>query len=147
MKIDSVIPEDLYAVCRSELLFADYDMTKCFNLIKQLFDIFKRAKKRFDRRDSLQVSPTVSQFFQSVKDSEDYPYILNDFRYNGTRICICQNKKHYYVYASGIDKDTANFFKDYKNYSMPNFYGDFPSVGLAQGLFLTMVSKFTEAPF
>lgn len=145
-KTDSIIPEDLYAICRSQLLFSDYEMSRCFKIIKELFDVFKRAKKRFDRKETLRVSPTVSQFVQMSKDSEDYPYILNDFRFEGKRICICQYKKHYYVYCD-IDDETLSYFRNYKNYSMPNFYGDFSTLCEAQSLFLSIVNRYTEIPF
>lgn len=132
---------DISAVCRSELLFADYEMTDCFKLVKTLWDIMKRAKHRFDRKDTLQVSPSVSQFVELKRNETDFPYVLYDFRNNGDRICIFQKRKRFYVYANVSSPKVLN---DYFHSCevIPQVYGNFEQLCDCVRLWLDVVTRY-----
>lgn len=83
----------------TQYLISDYELNCCFNDIKNLYDTFRLAKKRFERKDSLQISPSQKKYMQAVVDSIKYPYVLYDFVDKNVRICVVQNKKKYYVYC------------------------------------------------
>ena len=83
----------------TQYLISDYELNCCFNDIKNLYDTFRLAKKRFERKDTLQIAPSQKKYMQAVVDSIKYPYVLYDFVDKNVRICIVQNKKKYYVFC------------------------------------------------
>lgn len=83
----------------TQYLISDYELNCCFKDIKNLYDTFRLAKKRFERKDTLQIAPSQKKYMQAVVDSIKYPYVLYDFVDKNVRLCVVQNKKRYYVYA------------------------------------------------
>lgn len=143
IKKDYEMPDipDLYAVATSQMLFADYEMTDCFKLVKTLWDIMKRAKHRFDRKDTLQISSSVCQFVQLKKDEANFPYVLYDFRNDGDRICVTQCRKHFSVFANVNDKYMIKEF--FGNIELkPCFYGSFDSLRDCVRLWLDIVTRY-----
>lgn len=136
----------------SKFLFYDYELTDCYNSVKALWDIFKRVKKRFDRKETLTISKSVCDFLQLKKDAELYPYVLYDFKCHSMRVCIIQRYKQYFVYCS-----CPNYKKVYDKYKSewkaPDLYGGYDRLSDCVPLFVSIVnfvvvrSQEVELPF
>lgn len=117
--------QDIRSLLRGQCLFLDYELTQSFSAIKKLYDIFKSAKKRFDRRDTLQVAQSLARYYQFEVDKARYPYILFDFVQKNFRICIVSCESHYHIYTNipyfdtlcPVEKIGANLFCDFKSLS------------------------------
>lgn len=123
----------------SKFLFYDYELTDCYNSIKALWDIFKRVKKRFDRKDTLTISKSVCDFLQLKKDADLYPYVLYDFKCHSMRVCIIQRQKRYFVYCSCPNwrKVYAKYKGDWKDLDI---YGGYDRLSDCVPLFVSMVN-------
>lgn len=134
---------DIASLLKGQCLFLDAELSACWRAVKSLYDIFKVAKKRFDRRDTLQVSSSVAQFYQFTQDSVRYPYVLYDFIHKSDRICIVQNKGVYKVFCSSPLK---NFEPDESKL----FYGHFDNLSDCVNYWFDMVRSYLsveELPF
>lgn len=122
-----------------KFLYYDYELVDCFNAVKNLYDIFKRVKKRFDRKDTLTVSKSVADFLQLQKDADLYPYILYDFKCNTVRVCVIQHSKRYYVYVSAANPEPIQkkFKAEWLGY---DFFGNYDRLKDSLSLFLSIVS-------
>ena len=136
----------------SKFLYYDYELCDCFNAIKTLYDIFKRVKKRFDRKDTLTISKSVADWLQLKRDSDLYPYVLYDFKCNSSRICIIQHAKRYYVYVN-VPNSNAIYKKyecDWKDYDL---YGGYERLSDCVSLYISIVNfvcvngESVEVPF
>lgn len=136
----------------SKFLYYDYELVDCFNAVKNLYDIFKRVKKRFDRKDTLTISKSVCDFLQLKRDSDLYPYVLYDFKCHTVRICIIQKNKRYYTYVSC--PNTRLVYDKYKSeWKDIDLYGGYDRLSDCVPLFLSIVnfvlvrSQEVEIPF
>ena len=50
----------------SQYLISDYELNCCFKDIKNLYDTFRLAKKRFERKDTLQIAPSQKKYMQAI---------------------------------------------------------------------------------
>lgn len=139
-------------VLNPKFLFYDYELQDLFNSVKNLYDIFKRSKKRFDRKDTLTISKSVCDFLQLQKDADLYPYVLYDFKCCSSRVCIFQKCKRYYVYVS-VPNSQLVYKKYSKEWKDSDLYGGFDRLSDCVSLFISIVnfvcvnSSDVELPF
>lgn len=131
-------------------LFYDWELEKSFADVKRLYDTFKRAKKRFERKETIQISKSMCDYIQKCKDVELNPYILYKFDFGSDRICLCQERKIYYVYVSVSDLSIyKQKFSDC--FKFGNFFGGYDTLSSAITLYAEMVmfyfSDFEVLPF
>lgn len=109
---------------KTQCLIYDKELEVLFNNVKSMYDILKLAKERFLRKDSINISKSVTQYMQKIKDLEDYPYALYTFLHRNVKICIVQKRKRFHVFAIG-----ARFFDVFqKEFYQPDMYGDFDNL-------------------
>lgn len=147
MKRDEFLkPESRFSriedLAKGQCLFFDVELTQCFSQIKSLYDTFKNARKRFERKDTLQISSSATQYMQNVRDSQLYPYVLYDFVNKDVRICVHRLHHKYYVYVVGYSPDTR-FYHSVE----PYHYGGFDDLSDACQMFLDIVRDYLRFCF
>lgn len=122
---DFTIYENLHDVLsKTHCLIYDVELDSLYASAKNMYDILKLAKERFLRKDSINISKSVCEYMQKIKDLEDYPYSLYTFLHRNVKICIIQKKKRFHVFAIGAD--FFNVFQ--KDFYQPDLYGDFDNL-------------------
>ena len=53
-------------IANPRFLFYDYELVDCYNAVKNLYDVFKRVHKRFERRETLTLSKSVCVFIHLI---------------------------------------------------------------------------------
>ena len=103
---DSVEPptrlEDIEQKLDSSFIISDKELSAAFKYVKALYDVFKDAKKRFERRDSVYVSSSALKFMQLKRDVVSYPYVLYDFVCDSARCCIVHFHSFYTICCIGF---------------------------------------------
>lgn len=127
----------------STFLISDSELNMCFSNIKNIYEIFKDAKKRFERRDSLNVSRSAVEYMQLKKDCHSYPYVLYDFVSHNVRICLTQYKKKYSVCCIGFTPQNYERLP----YVGKNLYGSFDLLSDASQAFLDFVRDYLRQVF
>ena len=139
-------------IANPRFLFYDYELVDCYNAVKNLYDVFKRVHKRFERRETLTLSKSVCDFIQLQKDVDLYPYVLYDFKCHSSRVCIFQKSKKYYVYVS-VPNDKAVYKKYQADWKDSDLYGGYDRLSDCVSLFMSIVnfvcvnSSEVELPF
>lgn len=78
-------------------LFFDSELRVAHKLVKELSDIFKRVYKRFERRETLQITASVARYMELDNEIQHYPHLLYDFKCRDVRICICKIRGIYHI--------------------------------------------------
>lgn len=138
------LPIDMQAmiddVSHHQYLFADFELNRLTSLVKELYDTFKRAKKRFDRKETLELSPSLCKYIQSRVDALEHPFILYSFVNDGQKVMVYQHKKKYYVYCNF---SVSKRFSCYRTGFNSELYGNFDFLADAVQLFLNIVCDYT----
>lgn len=125
-------------IIESNFFIYDSELNSMYNNVKELYETFKLAKKRFERKDTLQVSKSFVDYKQKLNDCIKYPYVLYDFIYLDTRICVTQYKKKYHVYSTYKPSQKLDVKKSYAE----KLYGDFDNLESAKKLFADLVKEY-----
>ena len=87
----------------SECYFYDYDLKELSSSFDSLYKVFRRIKKRAERRSTLQISKSVFDYYEKKQDLKVTPWKYYDFRYNDYRICIWRYRQYYSVVCVGFE--------------------------------------------
>lgn len=94
--------EDIEQKLDSSFVITDKELNAAFKYVKGLYDVFKDAKKRFERRETMNVSSSALKYMQLKRDVVSYPYVLYDFVCENVRCCIVRFKSFYTVCCIGF---------------------------------------------
>ena len=134
----------------SKFLFFDSELQSMYNNVEELYQTMKNVKKRFDRKETLRISKTQTEYMQLYEDSKKYPYVLYNFICLDFNIAISRLFHTYYIYCNSGEKkfkpDLERFYK------YPYFYGGFDTLNEAVYYFKRTVlqyisENFGELPF
>ena len=97
----------------SHSLFFDVEMTSVIRLVKQISDIIKRVEKRFERRETYNVSRSLCEAVTRDIQYTKYPWLYYDFRFDKVRICVVKVRNYYYIHYDGVPYDYIKSFVDH----------------------------------
>lgn len=78
-------------------LFFDSEFKALMKCVSTMHDICKRIYKRFERRETIQISPSVARYVEFDEETRRYPHILYNFTARDARICIVHIKMRYHI--------------------------------------------------
>lgn len=78
-------------------LFFDSEFKALMKIISNANDIVKRIYKRFDRRETIQIAPSVARYVELDNEVQRYPHLLYSFTSRNVRICIVKIKSNYHI--------------------------------------------------
>lgn len=121
-------------------LIFDTELDTLYKNVKNMYDILKLAKERFQRKDTLNISSSIAKYMENVNDIDKYPYVLYQFLHRNVKICITQYKKRYYVYAVGWD--FLSHFRKYVYQNNKSLFGGYMSLSDTIELYDDMVRSY-----
>jgi len=98
-------------------LFFDSEFRAVMKMVENMHDICKRIYKRFERRETIQISPSVARYVEFDEEIRRYPHILYNFTSKDVRICIVHIKTRYHICC-------INFQPSFSSTSLSPFYDD-----------------------
>lgn len=78
-------------------LFFDSELKAVMKCVCTLNDICKRVYKRFERRESIQIAPSVARYVEFDNEISRYPHLLFNFTSKKVRICIVRIKHRVHI--------------------------------------------------
>lgn len=129
-----------------KVLVFDYELNNTYKQIKNIYDVFTRAKKRFERRQTLNLAKSAVEYIQLQKDKEKYPYVLYDFVCDTVRICICHYRSLYHISVVGW-QPVLRFGVVRSKTGVPTLYCDFENLDEAAQCFCDVVRDYMRSVF
>ena len=78
-------------------LFFDSELKTVVKSVKILNDICKRVYKRFERRETIQIAPSVARYVEFDNEINRFPHLLFNFTAKKVRICICKIRDSFHI--------------------------------------------------
>lgn len=72
----------------SDCVYYDVELKRLSKDFDDLYKVFKEIKKRADRRQTLQISKSVFDYYERKQDFKVCPQRYFDFRYNNVHIAL-----------------------------------------------------------
>ena len=120
-------------------VFYDYEILELNKHFKECRDILSRISKRCDRRQNVQISPTLYQYAEKLHILNSCPQDFYNFSMDDVRICIFKYCSRFSVSVCGFDFPKVSEFKCVQRISFTKLYGDFDSIDEAIPLFIDIV--------
>lgn len=117
-------------------LIFDSELKSLHSACKRMYDILDASYQRYCRHRSLEVNPSVAQYYEFKDLCGKYPQLCYNFAFNDVRISITHFKKDYTVSIVGYDvPERYSFCK----IPWSNFYGRFEKIEDCFDLFKSIV--------
>lgn len=78
-------------------LFFDSELKAVMKCVVTLNDICKRVHQRFERRETLQIAPSVARYIEFDNEISRFPHLLFNFTSKKVRICIAKIKDRVHI--------------------------------------------------
>lgn len=78
-------------------LFFDSELKAVMKCVCTLNDICKRVYQRFERRESIQIAPSVARYVEFDNEISRYPHLLFNFTSKNVRICIVKIRSNIHI--------------------------------------------------
>ena len=139
MKDLSPFDETYNAERFSECVYYDYDLKELSSSFDSLYKTFKRIRKRAERRQTVQISKSLFDYYEKKQDIIKIPQKYFDFRCDNDRICVYKYRNFYSVLCVGFDYPSQGVkrFEYWSGAGTP--YGKFSIARDAIPLFIEIV--------
>lgn len=110
-------------------LFFDSELKSVMKCVTTLNDICKRVYKRFERRETIQIAPSVARYVEFDNELQRYPHLLFNFTSKNVRICICKIKRLYHILCINWKPSRVSLFREMAQSSDDDrIYGEWHSL-------------------
>ena len=129
-----------------DCIYYDCELRELSRHFEEIYKIFKDIKKRADRRQTVQISKSVFDYYEKKKALGVTPQQFYDFRYGSYRICIFRYRSKFSVLCVGFDY--PNHDREDIYWIGPGFlYGRFSNINDAVKLYTEIVFWFSMTLF
>lgn len=109
-------------------LFFDDELKVFCKCVDFLHTVVKNVRRRFDRRATLQIAPSVARYMELNNQIQRYPHLLYSFTAKDVRICIAKIKGKYCICCINYDIKSSHLV--HSRYLQPSYddhriYGSF----------------------
>lgn len=112
-----------------DCVYYDYELKALHKAFDSLYKIFKRIEKRADRRQTVQISKSLFDYYDRKSDLKVVPQKYFDFRYGEYRICLFRYRNKVSVLTVGFSwPECPSRVIDYSG--VGNLYGEFDVVNI-----------------
>ena len=125
----------------AECVYYDYELVQLRKNFLELYKLFKKIEKRAERRQTVQISKSLFDYYDRKTDLKVVPQKYYDFRYGEYRICL-------FRYLNKISVLTVGFrypdkpFREVPYTGSGFLYGEFNTYDQALDLFREIVYYF-----
>lgn len=129
-----------------KVLVFDFELNNIYKQVKNIYEVLTRSKKRFERRETLNLAKSAVEYIQLQHDKDKYPYVLYDFVCDTVRICICHYKDFYHISIIGWNP-SLQFGLYRSSTGINSLYGDYEELDEAAQAFLDCVRDYMREVF
>ena len=127
----------------SECYYYDFDLKELSENFDNLYKIFKRIRKRAERRQTIQISKSIFDYYSKKDDLKRIPQKYFDFRHGDIRVCLYKYRNSFSVVCVGFDYPYESRREDYY-IGVGTPYGSFATYDLAVPLFEQIVKWYLD---
>ena len=128
----------------SDCVYYDAELRKLRSLFKETDKVFKDISKRAERRQTVQCSKSLFDYYERKADFKVCPQKYFDFRMDEYRICMFLYKGFYSVLCVGFAPLQAEIMERKDFVGAGCLFGKFKSWKDCEALFRIIVSSFVR---